>query len=415
MILLQYLTILSVHPSPTCSPVKWYSCVTWPYCLSTPPLPAALWSDTPAVLDHTFCPPLPYPQPCEVILLQYLIILSVHPSPTHSPVKWYSCSTWSYCLSTPLLPAALWSDTPVLLDHTVCPPLPYLQPCEVILLQYLIILSVHPSPTRSPVKWYSCSTWSYCLSTPPLPAALWSGTPAVLDHTVCPPLPYLQPCEVVLLGYLIILSVHPSPTCSSVTWYSCSTWSYCLSTPPLPVALWSGTPAVLDHTVCPPLPYLQPCEVVLLRYLIILSVHPSPYLQPCEVVLLRYLIILSVHPSPTCSSVTWYSCSTWSYCLSTPPLPVALWSGTPAVLDHTVCPPLPYLQPCEVVLLRYLIILSVHPSPTCSPVKWYSCSTWSYCLSTPPLPVAVWGGTPLVLEQAYIAVQWSCVCVSSSS
>ena len=191
MILLQYLIILSVHPSPTCSPVKWYSCSTWSYCLSTPPLPAALWSDTPAVLDRTVCPPLPYLQPCEVILLQYLIILSVHPSPTCSPVKWYSCITWSYCLSTPALPVALWSGTPVLLDHNVCPPLPYPQPCEVILLQYLIILSVHPSPTRSPVKWYSCSTWSYCLSTPPLPAALWSDTPAVLDHTVCPPLPYL--------------------------------------------------------------------------------------------------------------------------------------------------------------------------------------------------------------------------------
>ena len=133
--------------------------------------------------------------------------------------------------------------------------LPYLQLCDGVLLHYLIIVSVHPSPTCSSVKWCSCVTWPYCLSTPPLPAARWSGTPVLINHTVCPPLPYPQLCEVVLLCYLMIQSVHLSPTSSSVKWYTCVTWSYHVSTPPLPAALWSGAPALFDHNVCPPQPY----------------------------------------------------------------------------------------------------------------------------------------------------------------
>ena len=171
-------------------------------------------------------------------LLLFIPVLSV--ALCRMAAHFVASATWPYFLST----------------------LSYLQLCDGVLLHYLIIVSVHPTPTCSSVKWYYCVNWFCSLSIPPLPAALWIDTPALLDHTVCPPLPYLQLCEVVLLCFLTILSVHPSPTCSSVKWYSCVTWPYCLSTPPLPAALWSGTPVLLDHTFCPPFPYLQLGEVV---------------------------------------------------------------------------------------------------------------------------------------------------------
>ena len=388
------------HPSPVCSTNTYY-CSHFLYLLQRTLCQFALQT---LIAAHTFS--ISSSAPFASLLYKHLLLLTLslsppaHPSPVCSTNTYY-CSHFLYLLQCTLRQFALQT---LIAAHTFS--ISSSAPFASLLYKHLLLLTLslsppaHPSPVCSTNTYY-CSHFLYLLQRTLCQFALQT---LIAAHTFS--ISSTAPVASLLYKHLLLLTLslsppaHPSPVCSTNTYY-CSHFLYLLQRTLRQFALQT---LIAAHTFS--ISSSAPFASLLYKHLLLLTLslsppaHPSPVCSttpiaahtfsisssaPFASLLYKHLLLLTLslsppaHPSPVCSTNTYY-CSHFLYLLQRTRRQFALQT---LITAHTFS--ISSSAPFASLLYKHLLLLTLslsppaHPSPVCS-TNTYCCSHFLYLL-----------------------------------
>ena len=345
------------HPSPVCSTNTYY-CSHFLYLLQRTLRQFALQT---LIAAHTFS--ISSSAPFASLLYKHLLLLTLslsppaHPSPVCS-TNTYCCSHFLYLLQRTLRQFALQT---LITAHTFS--ISSSAPFASLLYKHLLLLTLslsppaHPSPVCSTNTYY-CSHFLYLLQRTLCQFALQT---LIAAHTFS--ISSTAPVASLLYKHLLLLTLslsppaHPSPVCSTNTYY-CSHFLYLLQRTLRQFALQT---LIAAHTFS--ISSSAPFASLLYKHLLLLTLSLSP----------------PAHPSPVCSTNT-YCCSHFLYLLQRTLCQFALQT---LIAAHTFS--ISSSAPFASLLYKHLLLLTLslsppaHPSPVCSTNTYY-CSHFLYLL-----------------------------------